>query len=214
MCYMRIYGTKAGGIVGEKPLLRELTRKSLHMLIAFLPLIASYSRTLAYVLLALGSLVYSTSEILRVRNFREESRGLACFRWLQLVTEYVSRSRESGSFILAPVTLALGAAGTLLLFEGPALQIGIFALAFGDTAAALVGRVYPIILLPLNHRKSLGGFLGCLLVTGTLSYAVTEDLQISLLAALVSALLESLPLRDLDNLILPLGTALFVSMIL
>lgn len=214
MCYMRIDGTKADAIMKDQPLLRELTRKSLHMLIAFLPLIAQFSRTWAFVLLVLGSLVYSSSELVRIRNLRTGSSDIPSLRWLQVVTEFVSRGNESESFILAPVTLALGAAGTLLLFDGAVMQIGIFALAFGDTAAALVGRLAPIIRLPLNPGKSLGGFLGCLSTTAVLSYVVTQDLQVSLLASLCSALLESLPIRDLDNLILPLGTALCVSALL
>ncbi len=199
---------------GRDIMRHETVRKCLHMQIAFLPMIYRICEPLAYALLAGGIVVYSLSEYVRIQC----SRDLACtrilFRWINTVTLFVSRERERDSFMIAPLTLAFGAGLTMLVFDERAFTIGIFALAFGDTAAALFGRLLPIHMLPYSDHKSWGGFLGCTAATAAAVFILTGSPGKALVLGLAAAVLEAIPFPDYDNLIIPLGTAFLAGMLL
>ncbi len=130
------------------------------------------------------------------------------------MTLFVSRERERDSFMIAPLTLAFGAGLTMLVFDERAFTIGIFALAFGDTAAALFGRLLPIHMLPYSDHKSWGGFLGCTAATAAAVFILTGSPGKALVLGLAAAVLEAIPFPDYDNLIIPLGTAFLAGMLL
>jgi uncharacterized protein (TIGR00297 family) len=85
-------------------------------------------------------------------------------------------------------------------------------LAFGDGVATLAGKSVPLGRLPWNRDKSWGGLLA-FLVAGTagglaVSYWLGTPMPLMVpAAALVAALVESLPLRVDDNLTVPFAAA-------
>lgn len=185
----------------------ELVRKCLHMMIAFLPLITAYSFLLAYVLLGTGILVYTFSEYIRLKYC---SRGL-CTHWatriINRTTEFAARGHEQDHFIASPLTLAAGALLTISFFPETPMKIGIFALAFGDTAAALVGRLFPLHSVPGLKGKSVGGVLGCLTVSIGTIWLVSNDLTVALVCGVTATLVELMPLRAYDNVCIPVVVA-------
>lgn len=192
----------------------EIVRKLLHMLIAFLPWLYSWSRSISWTLLISGTVFYSISEYVRLDCLRNDGCRFTIFRVVNKVTLFVSRERERGSFVFAPITLALGAGLSLLIFSPIPARIGILVLAFGDTAAALIGRLLPIHALPFSSKKSWGGFLACMCASFAVSYLILGDLLHSLILSVTAATVEALPLGDYDNVLIPISTALLIQLLL
>ncbi len=187
---------------------KEVARKGLHLLIGFLPFIALHSYLAAYLLLITGAFIYTVSEMIRTRwNSGKQFFPYNAIRGISL---FVSRPGEATQFIIAPLTLAAGAGLTLFLFPEKAMKAGIFALALGDTAAALAGKF-----LFQNNRKNYGvktitGTAACFITSTFCVMFVVNDWIISLAAGLVAALCEMTTLKDFDNILVPLGTAAVV----
>ena len=183
----------------------ELVRKSLHMLIALIPSIAAAAGVeIALVLLSFGTLVFAGSEYLRLHGHR--------VFLITRLTLVASRQRDEGHFVLGPVTLAVGAMLALLLYPATAAAIAIYALAFGDSVASLVGRAFGR--NRLFAGKTLEGSLACFVAVWMTAMTLTGRMGASLAIAGVATALESLPSDDLDNIILPVGVGLFSAVIL
>ncbi|MDA3852001.1 MAG: phosphatidate cytidylyltransferase [Spirochaetaceae bacterium] len=180
----------------------ELLRKSLHLLISFVPLLASINLRLTLYLLSGGVLFFTIHEYLRLSGMDNQSI-------LSKITELASRDRDRGHIVLGPITLGLGAILALLFYPNPAASIAIYALAFGDGLASLSGKLFgrtPLIFIPY---KSLEGSLTCFLSVFIASFAVTRGQWLnSLILAISATVLEALPIRDLDNVVIPLGVGL------
>lgn len=184
---------------------RELVRKSLHMLIAFVPWIATqFGTAVAMALLAAGTLVYSYAESMRIAG-----RNVAIISW---VTQIASRPRDHGHFVLGPVTLAIGAMLALLLYPAPAASIAIYALAFGDSAASLVGATAGTIRPRFLLGKSIEGSMMCFAAVFSVTALLTRDGLTALIIATVATVLEALPINDLDNVLLPTGVGLVATL--
>jgi phytol kinase len=186
---------------------RELVRKSLHMLIALVPSIANAIGTAAaMMLLAAGTLVYSYAESLRLSG-----RNVVLISW---VTQIASRPRDRGRFVLGPITLAIGAMLALLLYPAPAATIAIYALAFGDSAASLVGSTAGTVRPRFLFGKSLEGSMMCFAAVFSVSALATGNGLTALIIALAATVLEALPTNDLDNILLPAGVGLIASVVM
>lgn len=185
---------------------KELLRKSIHITIALIPSIASWSLSAAVSLLAGCTLLYTCVEILRQQGYK--------FSLISNVIDTVSRDRDRGHFVYGPVTLALGAMIALMLYPHPAASLAIYALAFGDSASSIAGKGLKSIHLPLMGGKTLAGSLACF----TTVFAVCDMSAVSagkaLLIALTATVLEALPSRDLDNILIPVGTGLVATLLL
>ncbi len=183
----------------------ELVRKSLHMLIALVPGIAlSIGVFPTLMLLATGVLFYTTAEHLRLSG--------QYVALISTVTVLASRTRDQGRFVAGPVTLGVGAMLALLLYPAPAAFLGIYALAFGDGLASLVGKAFgSVMILP---DASLEGSLACLVAVFSASLALSGRFVESLVIAVAATVLEALPTDDLDNIIIPVGVALLGSLLL
>ncbi len=181
---------------------KELIRKSIHMSIAFLPIISAYNYYASVILLSGGLVTYFIAEILRLNGFE---LGL-----ITKITIMSSRERDKG-ITLGPITLALGALGTLLYFNNPAFSCGIFALAFGDGLSSVTGKLWGTIKIPFTGGKSVVGSFTCFTMILSTSYGVTGDLIKSFSAAVIGTIVELVPIKDLDNILLPLSVALVIS---
>ena len=184
----------------------ELIRKLIHFLIALAPLMASIHRLFTLIFLLTGTVVYTIFEIFRLKGIK--------IPLVSTLTNYASRPRDKGHFVLGPVTLGLGAFFSILLFSLPAASVAIYALAFGDGFAGLAGKIFGRHKPKFLFGKSIEGSLTCFAAVFLSSYLVLKNVKIALFAALTAMLIESLPLGDFDNLVLPLLTGLVVQVLM
>jgi dolichol kinase len=182
----------------------EILRKTIHVLIAFVPVTAQLLGTgVVMSLLALGVLAYSTAETLRLSG----GHVLLVTR----VTVLAARPRDRGRFVLGPVTLGIGAMMSLMLYPDPAATIAIYALAFGDGIASIAGKLFGRIRIPLTSGKTVEGTMACLAAVFVATYSVTGRPELSATVASAAAIIELAPTEDLDNIILPVGVG-FIAM--
>ena len=183
---------------------REIVRKAIHFLIAFVPQLAYIDRTITMVLLAVGTLVYVIAEKLR-------NEGFSVYIVSDL-TFIASRDRNSGRFELGPVTLGLGAMMALLLYPEPSSSIAIYALAFGDGFASLVGITFGRIRIPFTGGKTIAGSFACFISVYIVTLMLLRNQTAALTIAALAAFLEAFPTGDLDNIILPVGVGFAASL--
>jgi phytol kinase len=183
----------------------ELVRKSLHMLIAFVPSIAATAgMPTALALLSFGTLVFAVAEYLRLNGHH-----VAIITRLTVVA---SRGRDQDRFVLGPVTLAVGAMLALLLYPSTAAALAIYALAFGDGIASLFGRAFGQ--TKIIAGKTVEGSLACFAAVWFVTLLVTGRIEIAMAIAVVATVLEALPTDDMDNIILPAGVGLVATLLL
>ena len=185
-----------------KSIRTEFVRKSIHFLIALVPIFAAWNYFFTIALLTFGILAYVLFESLR-------SRGIA-IPVITSLTVMASRPRDEGRFVIGPVTLGLGAMLVLVLFPPHIAALAIYALAFGDGFASLLGKPFGRIKPSFMHGKSLEGTLACFAAVFLASWNVSKSINISLITAITATIIEAMPLEDFDNILMPLATALIL----
>ena len=175
----------------------EFTRKSIHLLIAFVPFLLTLSRPMTIVLLAAGTVLYIVFETLRMQGIH--------IPLISVLTAQAARLRDDGRFIMGPVTLGLGALLSILIFQPLPASIAIYILAFGDSFSSLVGKTLGRIPMPFTSGKSVEGSLTCFTASLISAYALSRRLGTSLAIAAVSTFVEAIPAKDWDNILLPLA---------
>jgi dolichol kinase len=180
----------------------EVVRKVIHFLIALTPGMAAVNYPLTVLTLMVGVLSYTFMEHLRLAGVEVPL--------VSALTSMVSRPRDTGHFVLGPVTLGLGALLALLLFPSPAACIGIYALAFGDGFAALIGKPFGKNRPAFLFGKSVEGSMACFTAVFISAWLVSQNYTVSLVAAFTATFVEALPLEDYDNIALPLVVAAVV----
>ncbi|MCR5045463.1 MAG: phosphatidate cytidylyltransferase, partial [Treponema sp.] len=103
-----------------------------------------------------------------------------------------------------PLTLVLGIACAALLWKPQAATVGILALAFGDGLASLAGKFLGNLHIPYTGGKTCAGSLMCLIAIFISSFCVLQRADAALAIALCGMFLEVLPLKDFDNLLIPI----------
>lgn len=162
------------------------------------------SVTIAF--LAAGCLSYTYFEMLRMSGRRVVI--------VSALTRMASRERDHGQFVLGPVTLGLGAMVALMLYPEPAAAIAIYALAFGDSAASIFGKLFGRVRIPGTRGKTYSGTVACFFTVVTVAFRLTGSVPKALLIASAAAVFEALPTGDLDNIVLPLGTGFITAQLL
>jgi len=183
----------------------EFTRKSIHLLIAFVPYLYSLSRPMTIALLAAGTILYVVFETLRMRGIH--------IPLISRLTAQAARLRDDGRFIMGPVTLGFGALLSLLVFKPLPASIAIYILAFGDSFSSLVGKTLGRIPMPYTRGKSVEGSLTCFTASLVSAYAMSRKLAASLAIAAVSTFVEAAPTKDWDNILLPLAAGLTATLL-
>lgn len=184
----------------------EVVRKGLHLLIALVPSLATLSVPLTLALLAAGTLFYAFAETSRRRGHPVVV--------VSRLTRLASRAADRDRFVLGPVTLGLGAMVALMLYPEPAASLAIYALAFGDGFASLVGRLVPGPRIPFVKGKSLAGSLACFTAVFVASLPLVRSPTQAAALALTATILEAFPSGDFDNLLVPVGTGLVAAALL
>lgn len=184
----------------------ELFRKSIHLLIAVVPFLASIHVGATLALLATGIMFYTYAETLRLDGHRVFV--------ISALTVHASRKRDMGHFVLGPVTLGLGAMMALLLYPEPAATIAIFALAFGDGFSSLVGKLVGKRHIPYSGGKTVAGSVACFFAVFVATVAVIDDVPAAFAIAAAATFFELLPTEDMDNVLLPVGTGLVATLLI
>lgn len=181
----------------------ELIRKSIHCLIALTPFMANINHRKTVVILLCGTAVYSCLEFLRISG--------ASTPVISPLTALASRSRDHGHFVLGPVTLGIGAILALVLYPPPASSLAIYALAFGDSAASLVGKSMGRLRPAFLHGKSIEGSIACFASVYIIASLSGYRYSAACSAAITATIVETLPLNDFDNIAIPLAVGMIVS---
>ncbi len=201
--YRRLF-CQQDGIQAKKRvnmLVKELIRKAIHICAAFVPLLLHLAYYPVMVSLAAVLVLYCLAEWSRCRG-----RPVPM---ISAITMVAARKRDEDRFVLGPVTLALGVLVTAALFPPLPAAVGILALAFGDGLASLVGRCFGRTRIPFTGGKTAVGSLACFAAIFCSTYALTGRASIALGCALVGTAFELAPLKDLDNLVIPIAISCF-----
>ena len=190
------------GIYLNPELKTEIVRKAIHFLIALTPSMAAINRPFTVFFLILGTLGYMYMENLRLSGVKVPI--------ISSLTCMASRPRDMGNFVMGPVTMGIGTLLALLLYPSPAAAIAIYALAFGDGFAGLVGKFFGKHKPAILFGKSIEGSLACFTAVLISAYGVSHSVSVALIAALTAMIVEAFPLDDYDNLALPVSVGLAV----
>ena len=185
----------------KKTLLKELFRKSIHLISAVIPFLLSKYYWPVIIGFMIIVVLYYFSEL-----FRLEGHSIPL---ISFVTETASRKRDECKFVLGPVTLVLGILFAALVLPLEYAKVGIYALSFGDGLASLVGKAVGRVTIPHTGGKTLEGSLACLIAVFISTFVVTRNLFVSVLVSLMAMFIEVLPLSDFDNMIIPISISYF-----
>ena len=154
-----------------------------------------YARIPVIILLFAALILYSLSEVLRLKGIQVPL--------ISKVTETAARKRDENKFVLGPVTLVCGILCAVLIFPLENATLGIFALAFGDGFASLTGKLIGKVPVPGAHGKTVAGSLACFFAVFISTFFVTQNCTVSFTLAFFAMLIEVLPLADFDNILIP-----------
>ena len=174
---------------------KELLRKSIHMCTAVIPFMLREAYVPVMKALLVILVLYCVAELLRLRVFTVP--------FVSAITEAASRKRDENHFVLGPATLAVGVLVTAAFFEPRPAAAGIFALAFGDGLASLVGKCFGRIQIPCSAGKTAAGSIACWVAVFCSSMAVSHRADAAFGLALTGMLIEVFPIKDFDNIFIP-----------
>ncbi|MFH1843941.1 MAG: hypothetical protein ABIF77_12115 [bacterium] len=195
----------------------EWDRKGIHLSSTILALWTYYLQEP----LATGGLLVATLFVLTVDLSRLRSRrwGVWMYRRFPFVFRVDERHVLSGASVMM-----IGSTLTSALFPAGPATAGILCLAWGDSAAALIGQGYSRwrlrkqlqktggkrrdLAVRRRRNKTLAGTLGCLIVSMVMILIVMGPLPVVLvLGSLTAALMERWTPGRWDNLTMPLASA-------
>lgn len=175
-----VYHALAGVIIVSAGMLRILQFQDIILFVSFL-FVAFFG---GYVLELLGvETVFSKSHILR-----------------HTPTFSKSSHYEAGTFWLLSCLIVL------TLFDALIAYAAILVLALGDSAASFVGKTVGRTPNPLNPRKTIEGTLAFFAVSLFVMMPIVPT-STAFFTAIVVAIVEALPLKINDNLVIPLSAA-------
>ena len=175
---------------------KEVFRKSIHLCSALVPTFLAFSYWPVMTLLCIALLGYCTSEFVRLRGIEVPV--------VSKVTAIAARKRDENKFVLGPVTLVIGIICASLLWKPEATRIGVYALAFGDGFASLIGKLVGRVHIPFTNGKTAAGSLACFFAVFLSSFAVCHNCSIALLLAVIATVVEVVPMTDFDNIVIPI----------
>ncbi|MGL4525134.1 MAG: diacylglycerol/polyprenol kinase family protein [Spirochaetia bacterium] len=182
--------------MSHKLIISELTRKLLHISGFLCIPLAHYSRYLTILLLSFAIIVYMILEILRLAYQRD--------RLFHRIVIFASRGHEFQGIVLGPITLALGIIIVLAIFPLFFAQVGIVGLTLGDGFSSLIGRFWGKRRPKILAGKSIEGCLACFFATLSGLLVLGISLPQAFLCAFVVMLVEVLPFKNFDNIIIPI----------
>ena len=177
-------------------IIKELFRKSIHLCTGFVPLFLTINTNLTRILLFVALVSYICMEFLRHSGLNVP--------FVSKITALAARKRDENKFVLGPVTLVCGILISSFLWQPYHAAVGIYALAFGDGLASLGGKLFGRVEIPFTRGKTVEGSLTCFLAIFCVTFLHSGKVYESFLIALVGMFIELLPLKDFDNLLIPI----------
>jgi dolichol kinase len=110
--------------------------------------------------------------------------------------------------VLGPVTLGAGALLSLLVFPPVTAAVAVYTLAVGDSVSSLAGKFFGRLRPAFLCGKSVEGSLACFAAVFLCSRLAGGSPFAALIAAIAATVAEALPLKDWDNIFIPLATGL------
>lgn len=174
---------------------KEVFRKSIHLCSAFVPTLLALAYKPVIALLFAALIFYSFTEFVRLKGINVPV--------VSKITSIAARKRDENKFVLGPVTLVAGIISAALLWNPDSARIGIYALAFGDGLASLVGKLFGRIYIPFTKGKTAAGSLACFFAVFISSFCVGGNAAVSFILAFVAMIVEVIPMTDFDNIVIP-----------
>ncbi len=174
---------------------KEAFRKTIHICSAFIPFFLSRYYWPVIILLFAAVTVYSCSELARLHGHE--------IPVISAVTAVAARKRDENKFVLGPVTLVAGILISALIWDLLPATVGIYALAFGDGLASLAGKLFGKEQIPGTEGKTAAGSLTCFSAIFISTFLVSGKSRLALIAASVGMFIELMPLKDFDNILIP-----------
>lgn len=174
---------------------KEVFRKSIHLCSAFVPTLLALAYKPVIALLFAALFFYSFTEFVRLKGINVPV--------VSKITSIAARKRDENKFVLGPVTLVAGIISAALLWNPDSARIGIYALAFGDGLASLVGKLFGRIYIPFTKGKTAAGSLACFFAVFISSFCVGGNAVVSFILAFVAMIVEVIPMTDFDNIVIP-----------
>ena len=180
----------AGGRNTQLSLRRELTRKALHLLSTVVPVsyAAGVSQAVVIWVLVFAMGVALAVEIGRYQSLR--ARTLFDATVGGLLREHERRGPSGATWLILSLLVAAVA------FPSDVAIAAMCAVALGDAAAALIGR---IVARGTTHRKSFGGSTACFAASAIAARAIAGFAWREALLVGVLATLAERPRRPLDD---------------
>ena len=102
--------------------------------------------------------------------------------------------------------IGLGALLALMLYPERAAFIAIYALAFGDGISSIAGKLFGRREIPFTGGKTFAGSLACFMTVFLAACILYGNVPVAFCIALTATVLEALPAKDFDNVLIPVGT--------
>ncbi|UCB45914.1 MAG: hypothetical protein JSV25_00380 [Spirochaetota bacterium] len=180
---------------------RELFRKVVHLGGCAIPFIARYNKILTSVVLLAIIVIYLISELMR-------TFGLS-FSLFSQITRRAQRHSERRGIVYGPILLGLGIAMTIVFFKSEIYIPAVLVVSISDSISALVGRRWgKIHIFGLRNRTVEGST--AFFVSAFIILYFYFPLPVAIMTTIVAAILELVPVYNMDNLLIPVGTALFL----
>jgi dolichol kinase len=184
----------------------ELKRKSIHLLCSLLPFLYYYYLIREQIILISStiSILFLIAEFLRFRN--KLSKDL-----FRRIFDPLLREEEKNNHITGATYLFISATVTFIIFEKNTAVVAVLILTIADSFAAIVGKMTDS---GRFFSKSLAGsttfFLISLFIIALFFPAIG---LVSVIIAVLITILEALPLRINDNLLISLGTGFLLYLV-
>ncbi len=180
---------------------RELFRKGIHVLGAVFPFLARFHATLSISILAGAVLLYSISEVFRYMGMS--------FSPIALITRRAQRLDEKRGIIVGPILLGVGILLAISVFDYSMYLPAVLIVSISDCLSAIIGILFGKVYIFRSRKRTVEGSFA-FFASSCIILFLTVDPVLAIPAALLATLLELTPVYNLDNLLVPFGTALFL----
>ena len=183
----------------------EIMRKVIHLLSAIIPL--SYLWFIKDKSIMLSILIILTLFALLVEFLRNNGGHFS--KWFHDIFQFMLRDNESKGEHTGATWLLIGWTITVMLFKMPIAVAALLFLSIGDSFAAIIGKLYPIIKI---GDKTLSGTLSGFITSFLIVLLINQSLLpiIILSGSIVAMTVELIPSRLNDNLTMPIISGLIM----
>ena len=180
-------------------------RKVIHLLSAIIPL--SYLWFIKDKSIMLSILIIMTLFALLVELLRNNGGHFS--KWFHDIFHFMLRDNESKGEHTGATWLLIGWTITVMLFKMPIAVAALLFLSIGDSFAAIIGKLYPIIKI---GDKTLSGTLSGFIASFSIVLLINQSLLpiIILSGSVVAMTVELIPSRLNDNLTVPIISGLIM----